>query len=74
MNLVKRTKDRAASFLRRLHKDESGPNTVEWVLLIVVALVVLIAIYAFIMWASDRMSEKAGEMDEAAEQPKFEAP
>lgn len=74
MNLLKRTKDRATGFLRRLHEDESGPNTVEWVLLIVVALVVLIAIYAFIMWASEGMSEKAKEMDEAADQPKFEAP
>ena len=35
-------------FAVKLHKDESGPNTVEWVLLIIVALLVLVAIYYFI--------------------------
>jgi Flp pilus assembly pilin Flp len=35
-------------FTRRLHKDESGPNTVEWILLIIVALLVLVAIYVFV--------------------------
>ena len=35
-------------FAVRLHRDESGPNTVEWVLLIIVALLVLVAIYYFV--------------------------
>ena len=42
---------KARNFAKRLHEDESGPNTVEWVLLIIVALVILAAIYAFIQWA-----------------------
>ena len=35
-------------FAVRRHRDESGPNTVEWVLLIIVALLVLVAIYLFV--------------------------
>jgi flagellar biosynthesis/type III secretory pathway M-ring protein FliF/YscJ len=35
-------------FAIRLHHDESGPNTVEWVLLIIVALLILVAIYVFV--------------------------
>ena len=35
-------------FAIRLHRDESGPNTVEWVLLIIVALLILVAIYIFV--------------------------
>ena len=35
-------------FAIRLHRDESGPNTVEWVLLIIVALLILVAIYWFV--------------------------
>lgn len=42
---------RARKFATRLHEDESGPNTVEWVLLIIVALVIMIGIYAFVQWA-----------------------
>ena len=34
--------------LRRLHKDESGPETVEWVLLLIVAMIVLSGIYVFV--------------------------
>ena len=41
---------RARRFAVRLHKDESGPETVEWVLLIVVALVLMVAIWAFAHW------------------------
>ncbi len=40
--------DRVRNFAVRLHEDETGPNTVEWVLLIIVALIVLVAIYFFV--------------------------
>jgi heme/copper-type cytochrome/quinol oxidase subunit 4 len=39
---------RVRRFAIDLHADESGPNTVEWVLLIIVALIVLVGIYWFI--------------------------
>lgn len=49
---------RARKFATRLHKDESGPNTVEWVLLIIVALVVLAGIYLFVTWAGEKLTEE----------------
>jgi Flp pilus assembly pilin Flp len=55
---------RAREFAARLHEDESGPNTVEWVLLIIVALVVLIGIYLFVQWAFDKLGEKKTEFDD----------
>ena len=55
---------KARQFARRLHEDESGPNTVEWVLLIIVALVVLIGIYIFVQWAFDKLNEKKDEYDQ----------
>ena len=54
---------RARKFATRLHQDESGPNTVEWVLLIIVALVVLVAIYLFVQWAFDKLGEKKTEFE-----------
>lgn len=48
----------------RLHKDEAGPNTVEWVLLIMVALVLLIVIIAAARWAIANMDTAA---DQAAQ-------
>lgn len=55
---------KARKFAVRLHKDESGPNTVEWILLIIVALVVLIGIYLFVQWAYEKLSEKKDEFEE----------
>ena len=42
-----------------------APNTVEWVLLIIVALVVLAGIYLFIKWALGSLGEKKDEMEGA---------
>ncbi|MEM1164757.1 MAG: hypothetical protein AAGI30_00525 [Planctomycetota bacterium] len=49
--------DRTRAYLSRLHRDESGPNTVEWILLIIVALVILIGIYFFAQYALDKFNE-----------------
>ncbi len=54
---------RAREFAIRLHKDESGPNTVEWILLIIVALVVLVGIYLFVQWAFGNLKEKQEEFE-----------
>lgn len=62
---------RVRRFAIRLHKDESGPNTVEWVLLIIVALVVLVAIYWF--W-NEVVKPKLVEGAKAVEDTKFEEP
>lgn len=54
---------RTREFAARLHEDESGPNTVEWILLIVVGLFVLIGIYLFVQYAMDNMSSQAADFD-----------
>ncbi len=58
---------RARKFAARLHQDESGPNTVEWILLIIVALVVLVGIYLFVQWAFDSLSEKKDAFEEGSD-------
>lgn len=62
---------RVRRFAIRLHEDESGPNTVEWVLLIIVALVVLVAIYWFV---TEVVLEKLKTGAEEVEGIEFEAP
>ena len=57
---------RARNFAVRLHEDESGPNTVEWVLLIIVALVVLIGIYLFVQWAFTNLGDKKDAFEEGS--------
>ena len=46
----------------RLHKDESGPNTVEWVLLIIVALIILLLIFWFAQFVYETFQTKAQEV------------
>ena len=58
---------KARKFAARLHEDESGPNTVEWILLIIVALVVLIGIYLFVQWAFTRLGEKKDAFEEGSD-------
>ncbi len=49
---------RTRKFLKRLHADETGPNTVEWILLVIVALLVLLAIFLIAQWAIDQFTSK----------------
>ena len=65
---------RARQFASRLHEDESGPNTVEWVLLIIVALVILIGIYAFVQWAFEEVNSKTQEYEAGSGEVQFEKP
>lgn len=53
---------RARRFLERFHKDEAGPNTVEWVLLIIIALILLIAIFLFANFVIDKFKEKQNDV------------
>ncbi|MEM8835984.1 MAG: hypothetical protein AAGD00_09210 [Planctomycetota bacterium] len=55
--------DRFKNVARRLHEDESGPGTVEWVLLIIIALIVLIVIYKFGKYALDQFQARKDELD-----------
>lgn len=54
---------RVRRFAIELHEDESGPNTVEWILLIIVALVILVGIYAFVKWVNEKMVAAQGELE-----------
>ncbi|MHC4083569.1 MAG: hypothetical protein ACYS15_17675 [Planctomycetota bacterium] len=54
-----------------LHEDESGPNTVEWVLLIIVALIVLVGIFWFI---NEYVFPKVKEGGEEMKGMEFEEP
>lgn len=49
--------------LRRLHRDEKATGTIEWMLLIVVALVVLAVIYYFVRWAIQGTSNAAQSVE-----------
>ena len=53
------------SRLRKLHDDEAGPNTVEWVLLIIVALLVLTGIYWFVQRSKNELNEAAAQENTA---------
>ncbi|MHC4140330.1 MAG: Flp family type IVb pilin [Planctomycetota bacterium] len=55
---------RVRRFAIELHEDESGPNTVEWILLIIVALVILVAIYAFVKWVMGKIEEGKGKVED----------
>ena len=46
----------------KLHKDESAPTTVEWVLLIIVALIIMAAIYMFVTWAIEELGTAASDV------------
>ena len=52
----------AKNYVARLHSDESGPNTVEWILLIIIALVILIAVYFFADFALSKFNEHNEEL------------
>ena len=67
MSKVRSMARRTKGFLRRLHEDETGPNTVEWILLIVVALVVLIGIYVIVQWVRSSSEGQATEMEQQRE-------
>ena len=53
---------RVRRFAVRLHRDESGPNTVEWVLLIIIALILLLAIFTFAKWVIGTFNKEADKV------------
>ena len=69
MKLLAQTKN----FLRRLDEDESAPNTVEWVLLVIVALIILIAIWFIARWAMRKGDTGTQEVQQQIDQGKQDA-
>ena len=54
---------KAKRFIRELHEDETAPSTVEWMMLITVALVVLVAIYYVARWAISSTEDAAKKVE-----------
>jgi Flp pilus assembly pilin Flp len=50
----------------RMHRDESGPITVEWVVATVIAIIVILAIAGFAGWMNDTHSDATGEVMSSA--------
>ncbi|MDR0868619.1 MAG: hypothetical protein LBP75_09165 [Planctomycetota bacterium] len=59
MELTKKMRN----FAKKLHDDESAPGTVEWVLLVIVALIVMVAIYYVARWVLQSGAEEAKDVD-----------
>ena len=55
---------KAKRFVRELHEDETGPGTVEWMLLVTVALIILVAIYYVAQWAITQTGDAAKKVEE----------
>lgn len=56
---------KARSLLVSLHEDESGPTTIEWILLIIVAIIVLIGIVIFATNMRGRAETMEGDIEDA---------
>lgn len=56
---MKNIRKRAGDFFKALHKDESAPGTVEWVLMIIVALIIMAVIYYIAQWVMEGGTEEA---------------
>lgn len=51
------------SFFVDLHEDETGPTTVEWILLVVVGLIILAAIFIFARYLGQRTEDVQGDVE-----------
>ncbi|MHC4871443.1 MAG: hypothetical protein ACYTFY_06335 [Planctomycetota bacterium] len=61
---MKNIRKRAGDFFKALHKDESAPGTVEWVLMIIVALVIMAVIYFIAQWVMEGGTEEANTVED----------
>lgn len=59
--------NKTRSFFMDLHEDESGPTTVEWILLIVVAVVIIIAIFLFVGYLKGKAGSAQDKFDSASD-------
>ena len=49
---MKALSSRFSGLFRLYRKDDSAPTTIEWILLLVVALIVMVIIYTVVTWIS----------------------
>ncbi|MHC4887668.1 MAG: hypothetical protein ACYTGH_21525 [Planctomycetota bacterium] len=50
------------NFFKALHNDESAPGTVEWILIVIVALIVMTAIYFIAQWVLEGGAKEASDV------------
>ncbi len=50
----------------KLHEDESAPNTVEWVLLIIIGLIILIAVFIFAQFVLEQFQDRRDAVQDDA--------
>ncbi len=60
---MKALSSRFSGLFRRYHKDDSAPTTIEWILLLVVALIVMVIIYTVVSWVSKDAGDQKGKME-----------
>ncbi len=60
---MKNIKERTKKFFKALHEDESAPGTVEWVLMVIVALIIMAVIYYIAQWVIEGGSDEAKNVD-----------
>ncbi len=61
---MKALSSRFSGLFRRYRKDDSAPTTIEWILLLVVALIVMVIIYTVVNWISTDAGAQKGTMEE----------
>lgn len=49
--------------LKDLHNDESGPGTVEWVMMVIVALIIMAVIYFIAQWVMEGGAKEASVVE-----------
>ncbi|MBL8746324.1 MAG: hypothetical protein JNK58_08220 [Phycisphaerae bacterium] len=57
--------NKARSFFVSLHEDETGPTTIEWILLIIVAIIVLIGIVIFARSMQGRAENMESDIEDS---------
>ena len=58
-----KARDLVPSVPYELDEDEQATGTIEWVMLIIVALIVLAVIYYFVQWAIQGTADAAAEVE-----------
>ncbi len=60
---MKALSSRFSGLFRRYRKDDSAPTTIEWILLLVVALIVMVIIYTVVVWVSGDAGKQKTAME-----------
>lgn len=59
---------KARRFMLNLHEDESGPTTVEWIMLLIVGLVILAGLFIFARYMFTRTEQVQDQVESTADE------